>query len=187
MPGDEGTEALAAVARRGVKVRVLTNSLESSEANVVHAGYAKRRETLLRAGVRLYELKAAAVQKPHDEKGGLGSGSSSGAALHAKTFAVDASRIFVGSFNFDLRSALLNTEMGLVIGSPALAQRLADAFDKAVPLAAYEVRLRPGGGGLEWIERTASGEKRHESEPGAGWFRRFTVEVLSTLPIDWML
>jgi cardiolipin synthase C len=185
VPGDEGTEALAALARRGVKVRVLTNSLESSEANVVHAGYAKRREALLRAGVRLHELKATAGQKPHDGKAGMGS--SSGAALHAKTFAVDARRIFVGSFNFDLRSALLNTEMGLVIGSPMLAGRLAEFFERSVPLVAYEVRLRAEGGGLEWIERTASGEKRHETEPGAGWFRRFAVEVLSALPIDWML
>ncbi|HEX5629266.1 MAG TPA: phospholipase D family protein [Usitatibacteraceae bacterium] len=184
VPGDEGTEALAALARRGVSVRVLTNSLESSEANVVHAGYAKRREALLRAGVRLYELKAAAGEGARGEKAGMGS--SSGAALHAKTFAVDAKRIFVGSFNFDLRSALINTEMGLVISSPALAGRLAGLFDEAVPLSAYEARLRADGT-LEWIERTAEGEKRHESEPGAGWFRRFAVGVLSALPIDWML
>jgi cardiolipin synthase C len=184
VPGDEGTDALAALARRGVKVRVLTNSLESSEANVVHAGYAKRREALLRAGVRLYELKAtAAAQRRRDGK----AGSSSGAALHAKTFAVDASRIFVGSFNFDLRSALLNTEMGLVIASPALAGQLAELFERSVPLEAYEVRLRAAGEGLEWIERTASGEQRHETEPGAGWFRRAAVALLSALPIDWML
>ena len=184
VPGDEGTEALAALARRGVKVRVLTNSLESSEANVVHAGYAKRREALLRAGVRLYELKASAGGGERNEKAGMGS--SSGSALHAKTFAEDASRLFVGSFNFDLRSALINTEMGLVISSPALAGRLADVFDKAVPLSAYEVRLGADGA-LEWIERTAGGERRHGREPGAGWFRRFAVGVLSALPIDWML
>jgi putative cardiolipin synthase len=189
VPGDEGTEALAALARGGVKVRVLTNSLESSEASIVHAGYAKRREALLRAGVRLYELKSTAARKPQGEKSGVGSGagSSSGSALHAKTFAVDASRLFVGSFNFDLRSALLNTEMGLVISSPVLAGRLADLFDTAVPLSAYEVRLRAEGGGLEWIERTAEGERRHETEPGAGFFRRFAVGVYSVLPIDWLL
>jgi len=190
VPGDEGTEALAAIARRGVKVRVLTNSLESSEASVVHAGYAKRREALLRAGVRLYELKATAGagRRPRHEKAGVGSGSgsSSGSALHAKTFAVDGRRIFVGSFNFDLRSALLNTEMGLVISSPPLAGRLADFLDRTVPLLAYEARLSPDGE-LEWIERTEVGETRHETEPGAGWFRRFTVKVLSSLPIDWML
>jgi putative cardiolipin synthase len=184
VPGDEGTEALAAIARRGVKVRILTNSLESSEASVVHAGYAKRREALLRAGVRLFELKSTAGSKSHEEKSGVGS--SSGAALHAKTFAVDGSRIFVGSFNFDLRSALINTELGIVISSPVLAGRLVDFLDRSMPLSAYEVRLREDGG-LEWIERTPDGEKRHEKEPGAGWFRRFSVGVLSALPIDWML
>lgn len=92
----------------------------------------------------------------------------------------------MGSFNFDLRSALLNTEMGLVISSPPLAGRLADFLDRTVPLLAYEARLSPDGE-LEWIERTEEGETRHETEPGAGWFRRFTVKVLSSLPIDWML
>jgi len=147
-------------------VRILTNSLASSEANVVHAGYAKRRHDLLRAGVRLYELKPTAGREAHGEKSGIGSSSSS--ALHAKTFAVDRSRIFVGSFNFDLRSALLNTELGLVIDSPALARRLAELFDTTVATAAYEVRLKPDDGSLEWIERTASGETRHDTEPGAG-------------------
>ena len=46
--------------------------------------------------------------------------------LHAKTFAVDGARIFVGSFNFDPRSAQLNTEMGFVIDSPALAVQIAE-------------------------------------------------------------
>jgi putative cardiolipin synthase len=185
VPGEEGTEAIAALARRGVSVRILTNSLESSEANVVHSGYAKRREALLRAGVRLFELKATAGKEQHDGKSGLGS--SSGSALHAKTFAVDGARLFVGSLNFDLRSALLNTELGLVIDSPVLSGRLARMFDAVAPRAAYEVRLRADGGGLEWIEGTDSGEKRHQTEPGAGWFRRFAVGVLSVLPIDWML
>jgi len=185
IPGDEGTEALVALASRGVKVRVLTNSLSSSEATIVHAGYAKRRLDLLRAGIRLFELKATAGKRPQD--GNPGWGSSSSAALHAKTFAVDRSRIFVGSFNFDPRSALLNTEMGLVIESPGLAGRLAGVFDREVPLAAYEARLGPGGSGLEWIERTESGETRHETEPGAGWLRRLGLEILSLLPVDWML
>ena len=185
VPGDEGTAALAALARRGVQVRILTNSLAAAEASVVHAGYAKRRQELLRAGVRLLELKPTAGQRTQGEKPAAGSSSSS--ALHAKTFAVDGRRIFVGSFNFDLRSALLNTELGLVIDSPALAQRLAGLLDLAAGEAAYEVRLREDGEGLVWIERTAAGEKRHDTEPGAGWFRRFAVGVYSALPIDWML
>jgi len=185
VPGDEGTEALVAAAGRGVKVRVLTNSLASSDVAAVHAGYAKRRHDLLRAGVRLYELKPTAGREAHQESLGLGSSSSSG--LHAKTFAVDGSRVFVGSFNFDQRSALLNTEMGLVIDSPKLAQQLAEAFGTAIPRAAYEVRLRSDGRSLEWVELTDSGERRHDTEPGAGLGKRIGVQVLSILPIEWLL
>ena len=186
VPGDEGTAALAALARRGVKVRILTNSLAASDANVVHAGYAKRRQDLLRAGVRLYEIKPTAAQEARTSKGRFGSSSS--AALHAKTFAVDRSRIFVGSFNFDQRSARLNTEMGLVIDSPTLAQRLAERLrHRPCPLAAYEVRLAPDGHSLEWIERTASGENALRHRAGHELVQRRGVEVLSILPIDWLL
>ena len=114
---------------RGVSVRVLTNSLESTEANLVHAGYAKRREDAAPGGrAALRAQGPTAVTKPNDEKAGLGVELAARPAredLRGRT----ASRIFVGSFNFDLRSALLNTEMGLVIDSPALAQRLAEVFD----------------------------------------------------------
>ena len=100
---------------------------------------------------------------------------------------MDRNRIFVGSFNFDQRSARLNTEMGLVIDSPTLARALAEAFDTIVPLAAYEVRLAPEGRGLEWIERSAAGEKRYDTEPETTWLLRAKVEFLSILPIEWLL
>jgi cardiolipin synthase C len=185
VPGEEGTAALVALVGKGVKVRILTNSLASAEASVVHSGYAKRREDLLRAGVQLFELKPTAAREAREEKDKFGSSSSAG--LHAKTFAVDGSRVFVGSFNFDQRSARLNTEMGIVIDSPTLAQQFAERFDTKVPMVAYEVRLGPDGRSLEWIERTASGETRYDTEPGTGWFQRWSVEVLSILPVDWML
>ncbi len=184
VPGDDGTAALVALAGRGVTVRVLTNSLASSDASVVHAGYSKRRQALLRAGVQLYELKANRAEESREEKAAFGSSSSS--ALHAKTFTVDRGRIFVGSFNFDPRSVRLNTEMGLVIDSPALAQRVTAFFDAEIPKIAYEVRLTPDGG-LFWIERTASGETRFDTEPGTSWFLRSRVDMLSRLPIDWLL
>ena len=151
----------------------------------MHAGYAKRRPDLLRAGVRLYELKPSAPEDDPGEK--RRAGSSSSASLHAKTFALDRARVFVGSFNFDQRSALLNTEMGLLIDSPALAERLANGFDSEVPRAAYEVRLDSDGRDLEWIELTRSGEARYATEPASGPFRRATVIFLSILPIEWML
>lgn len=99
MPGDDGTAALVAIAKRGVQVRILTNSLSSSDESAVQAGYAKRRPDLLRAGVRIYELKPTAVKEARERHHGFGSSSSAG--LHAKTFAVDGDWTFVGSFNLD--------------------------------------------------------------------------------------
>ncbi len=185
VPGEDGTAALVGLSERGIAVRILTNSLSASDVSAVHAGYAKRREALLRGGVKLYELKPTAARDAPDAAMSVGSGASSG--LHAKTFAVDRARVFVGSFNFDQRSARLNTEMGLVIDSSALAQRLAVSFDQLVPVVAYEVRIGPDGNRLQWIEHTPSGERRHDTEPGTGWWDRLKVDVLSVLPIEWLL
>jgi phosphatidylserine/phosphatidylglycerophosphate/cardiolipin synthase-like enzyme len=180
VPTKDGAAALITLAESGVQVRVLTNSLAATDVSPVHAGYAKYREELLRAGVRLYELKPFADKdeaKDKDRRAG-----SSDASLHAKTFAVDRSRIFVGSFNFDPRSARLNTEMGIVVESPALAARLSEALDRGTANVAYEVRLSSDGG-LEWVE----GDVRHASEPGAGVLKRLWIGFLSILPIEWLL
>jgi putative cardiolipin synthase len=187
VPTQLGADAFARLARRGVKVRILTNSLEANDVTPVHAGYAKWRKTLLASGVQLYELRrlAAPADKDHRERGRLGS--SSGASLHAKTFAVDGERVFVGSFNFDPRSKLLNTELGMVIDSPTLAQELSNAFEARVPLVAYEVKLAEGGERLIWIERQGTETTQYTTEPGAGALKRGWVNVLSVMPIDWML
>ena len=185
VPGDGGTELLASAAKRGVTVRILTNSLAASDEKTVHSGYAKRRRELLHAGVRLYEIKPAASKQADESASRFGSGSSSG--LHAKTLAVDSQRIFVGSFNFDQRSTHLNTEMGVVLSNPALAQGLTRFFDVEVPTLAYEVRLAADGNSLEWIERSASGEKQYETDPETSWSTRMGVDLLSILPIEWLL
>ncbi|MDB5917380.1 MAG: hypothetical protein JWR40_1614 [Massilia sp.] len=192
VPGDTGTAAFSKLAKSGVAVRVLTNSLEATDVPAVHAGYAKSRKPLLAAGVKLYELRA--TWQPDDRRrragraggsvgGSLGSSSSS---LHTKTFAVDNQQVFVGSFNFDPRSARLNTEMGFVIDSPTMARQLDTRMTGGVAERAYEVRLGADGE-LVWIEHNGGVEKRYDSEPGAGWWRRLQVQVLSWLPIDWLL
>jgi putative cardiolipin synthase len=203
VPTKTGVAAFTKMRARGAKVAILTNALEATDVAAVHAGYAKSRKDLLRAGVELWELKRSAVREPErkvSRRGGSGSGGggsgsggsgssgsgSGGASLHAKTFAVDGARVFVGSFNFDPRSAALNTEMGLVISSPKLAGRVAAAFADTVPAAAYRVHLSPKGE-LEWTERTAEGEASYQTEPGASAWRRFSVGFLSLLPIDWLL
>jgi putative cardiolipin synthase len=188
VPGEEGSASLARLAHSGVKIRILTNSLASSEASVVFSGYAKRRKELLQAGVQLYEMRPTEEQEEQEDRARkAGVGSSGASALHAKTFSVDHVRSFVGSFNFDKRSELLNTEMGLVIESPLIAQRFAEFFDNVVPTSAYEVRLKSDGSSMEWIERTATGEVRYDADPGTSALKRLGVEVLSLFPIDWML
>jgi putative cardiolipin synthase len=108
--------------------------------------------------------------------------------LHAKSYAVDRRRIFIGSFNFDQRSAHLNTEMGVVIDSPTLAEDLAKALDDKVHLVAYEVRLAPDGESLQWVERKADGTVvLYETDPETSWWLRTRVDLLSVLPIDWLL
>jgi putative cardiolipin synthase len=182
VPGDDGTKSLVDLARRGVHVRILTNAYESTDVAAVHAGYAKRRRALLEAGVSLHELRKRGTRLT----GPRSFGGSSSSSLHAKTFAVDGAMLFVGSFNLDLRSALLNTEMGLVLYSPKLANDLIRVFQTRVPTSAYEVQLDPKGE-LVWIKRTEAGEERLTSEPGAGPVDRAWVDFLSWLPIEWML
>ena len=178
VPGRMGTEAFRRWSAHGVKIRILTNALEATDVAAVHAGYAKHRRDLLAAGVTLYELRRAA-RIPRTAAGPLGSSS---ASLHAKTFAVDGSRVFVGSFNFDPRSARLNTEMGFVIDSPPLAQEIGHAFDTTVPINAYEVHVAQSGK-MYW----SNGGSRYDSEPGTSIWRRGVVRIASRLPIEWLL
>jgi putative cardiolipin synthase len=184
VPGEAVTGIFSSWARRGVRVQVLTNSLEATDVAAVHAGYAKWREPLLKAGVHLYELRRSwPVDAGQKRSGPMGSSASS---LHAKTFAVDDERVFVGSFNFDPRSARLNTEMGLVIDSPVLARQLGTTLAARLPERAYEVRLAADGS-LYWFEHKSEGGIRYDTEPHVGFWRRLSVRVLSWLPIDWLL
>ncbi len=194
VPTKSGANAFANLAAKGVNVRVLTNAAEATDVKVVHSGYVKWRRALLESGVQLFELKreiAAPADKadttpttrPEERAGPFGS---SGASLHAKTFAVDAQRVFVGSLNFDPRSANLNTELGFVIESPTLAGRIESAFGTSVPQNAYEVRLSDNGS-LYWLERRGNDTIRHDTEPNTSWLERVWIRGLSWLPIDWML
>ncbi len=188
VPGTEGTASLRELRARGVDVRVLTNSQAATDVAVVHAGYSRYRVELLQAGVRLYELKPDATgDASRDGATHSGISDSATSGLHAKTFAVDRSRIFVGSFNLDPRSDRLNTEMGVVIDSPILAGRLADEFRTDIPRDAYEVRLAADGRSLEWIDQTPGGEVRHGTEPQTTVANRLWIRFLSILPIEWLL
>ncbi len=196
VPGANWAARFGLLASNGIKVRILTNSLEATDVKAVHAGYGRWRKQLVASGVKLLELKRSWPLEGEPKRGESrrgepkhsgGPGGSSGASLHAKTFAVDQARMFVGSFNFDPRSADLNTEMGFVIDSPAMAQRMSSVLDKQIMERAYEVRLAQDGQ-LRWVERNAAGvETWHASEPGATWWQRGSVALMALLPIDWLL
>lgn len=183
VPTASGVEYFVERAREGVEISVLTNSFEATDVAVVHAGYAKWRKELLEAGITLYELKGESAPPSIKGRGLMGS---SGASLHAKTFSVDGSRVFIGSYNFDPRSARLNTEMGFVIDSPTRAQAIADAFASDVPARSYEVRLSDSGE-LQWVERVDGRKIVHDEEPGIGFWQRLGLRILSALPIEWLL
>ncbi len=187
VPGAAAVATFTALAKQGVQIRVLTNSLEATDVASVYAGYAKSRKPLLQAGVQLYEiprLLPRAVR--HFKSGGHKPSGRSKSGLHAKTFSVDQSRVFVGSFNFDPRSEKLNTEMGFIIESPLLAQRVSNAFLHTVPENAYQLGLSDSGH-LYWIERKEGEERRYDVAPGTSFWKRARVWIISLLPIDWLL
>jgi putative cardiolipin synthase len=184
VPTAAGVDWFVSMARRGVEVRVLTNALEATDSPLVHAGYAKRRKPLLEAGIKLFELRRLSPRPSRDRSPGRSGSSDS--SLHAKTFAVDGSRVFIGSFNFDPRSRELNTELGFVIDSPALARRIESAFESAIPAMSYEVHLSEAGR-LYWTELRGRSSVRHDTEPGTSSWGRAGVRLLSLLPIEWLL
>jgi putative cardiolipin synthase len=180
VPGHQGTVALSALAQRNVRVRVLTNSLASTDISAVHAGYAGRRVPLLKAGVRLYELKPeeVGVVRHHGNDR-----SRSGGGLHAKTIGVDERRIFVGSLNFDPRSSALNTEMGLIVDSVALTGYLSTFLAQVAPDHAFEMALSPEGR-LLWLDGS---DTPMDEEPQTSLGRRLWVTFLSWFSIEWLL
>lgn len=185
VPATAGTQYFTQLAQSGVTVRILTNALEATDVAAVHSGYAKRRVELLESGVALYELRRLAgvgnKNDPHTDLPG-----SSGSSLHAKTFAVDSSRVFVGSFNFDPRSANLNTELGFVIDSTELASRIEAIFVSLVPEVAYSVHVDVNGK-LYWLKQDDGTQVRYDTEPNTTWWDRFGVWFLSILPIESLL
>lgn len=183
VPTDSGVETFVSYARQGVNIAVLTNSLEATDVLAVHAGYAKQRKRLLKAGVTLYELKRSFTEPI---EAGQSTPGSSGSSLHAKTFAVDGARVFVGSFNFDPRSSQLNTELGFVIESPELAKTMAGLFASRIPLRSYRVRLSETDT-LQWVETVNGKDQVYDKEPHATRWQSFLVSVLSWLPIESLL
>lgn len=179
VPLRSGIDALARLEERGVDVIVVTNSLAANNQFAVHGGYAPSRKPLLRAGVELYEVRRDASFAGQE----LVAASGGKATLHTKAFAVDRREVFIGSFNFDPRSAYINTELGVIIRSPEMAAALDDAVEAALPTAAWQVRLNDQGR-LRWHGVDADGQPVvYTKEPQTSWWQRFVAGFVRLLPI----
>jgi putative cardiolipin synthase len=183
IPQDHGTEMLVANVKRGVKVTVLTNSLDANDVGMVHDAYTAYRIPLLQGGVGLFELRrkpqlgqeAKAEQQRTEEQLKRRFGSSH-ASLHTKSIVTDRRTVFVGSMNLDPRSLLWNTELGLVVESPALAERLLKIFEQGLaPNLAYRLELETRGSPpqpkIAWHTREDGKDVVKRSEPASLWTR----------------
>ncbi|WP_186426096.1 phospholipase D family protein [Cupriavidus metallidurans] len=188
VPDDHTEKWLAAIVKRGVKVRVLTNSFAATDVSAVHAGYAPRRLALLHAGIELYELKPTASTGLTQDRGRHArTFTSSRATLHAKAYVVDRRFLFVGSPNLDPRSSRLNTEMGVVLDSPTLAAWLVADVDKRLPEIAWRIGVRTdaaGQEGLTWTTMEQGKEVTTDKEPGMSVWQHIGIDFLGLLPLE---
>jgi putative cardiolipin synthase len=185
VPGKPGTAFLTQLAQRGVRVRILTNSLASNDVGLVHAGYKKYRKKLLRGGVELYELNKKLTRKQRKEK--KGAGGSSKASLHAKSFIFDCKQVFIGSLNLDPRAVLHNTEIGVVLKVPKIAEEMAKRFEENIEQVAFRLELKKDENGYEklvWHGWEKGEQVVYTHEPYTGFWRRFGISFMSIWPIE---
>lgn len=183
VPGETGLLYLTSHADAGVSVSLLTNSLEATDVPAVHGGYAPYRKALLEHGVKLYELR----RQPGDPSSGRihHFGSASDSSLHSKAIVFDRQKTFIGSFNFDPRSVLWNTEVGVLVDSPQLAEYTRDlALQGMAPALSYEPRLVDGK--LVWVTEDNGQLHTLTTEPGGLW-RRFNAWVSKAVGLERML
>jgi phosphatidylserine/phosphatidylglycerophosphate/cardiolipin synthase-like enzyme len=183
VPGERGVALIRELRERGVKVRVLTNSLATTDSPVVHIGYSRARPELLKAGVELYELRR---QLEGEATARIGSYGDSEASLHAKALVIDHNTVLVGSMNMDPRSAWLNTEIGLVTQSPQLAGQLERLFDDVARSSAYRMELVDGDE-MRWIPPEPGATGHEGKEPDASMGLRLMLMLLSPFAPDEML
>jgi putative cardiolipin synthase len=184
VPGDRAADAMCALAKKGVKVIILTNSLASNDVSAVHAGYSKYRRRLLRAGVRLFELDESL--KDREGKAFTWLPGLKKSSLHAKTMVFDGEYMFVGSFNFDQRSLHINNEIGLVFRDLEIAGSAAKKFEENVNKVAFEVKFAREGGrqNMVWVGGQGGPGVTLQKEPYATTRQKATVGILKWLPID---
>lgn len=191
IPGKQGLALFRQLRKRGVAVRVLTNSLASTDLKIAHGGYSRYRRALLELGVELFEFKSRPRRQRAVGSENSSFGGSSLAGLHIKAYVIDRRLVAVGSFNHDPRSATLNTELGLLVHSLELADQASDLFDALTkPENAYRLELEKGKNErikLQWRTKKDGREIIYHQEPMAGWWQRFRTRLMSLFAPEGLL
>jgi cardiolipin synthase C len=192
VPGERMMKQFADLRRRGVRVRVLTNSLASNDAPAAHVGYARYRKALLDMGIELYEMRAEQEGSfssfgSSALSGGSTGGSTSGsrASLHSKVVVMDDRLLVVGSMNLDLRSQLQNSEVAIVIRSRAISAEATRLIEPTLASGAYRVELQDGR--LLWRAPQGSPLKDTLVEPDASWGLKLMLKLIGPFAPDEML
>ncbi|MDX2419207.1 MAG: phospholipase D-like domain-containing protein [Xanthomonadales bacterium] len=174
----KGLAKFRSLRERDVDVKVVTNSLAATNQILVHGGYAPIRRPLLDMGVKLFEARADATISGEEHV----DAEDAKATLHTKVFIVDRSKVFIGSFNWDPRSAYINTELGVIIESPAIAEAFTEAVENLLPTQTYEVFLNEQNA-IRWRGLENDREVVLNKEPQSGFWRRMGGRFMQFLPI----
>jgi phosphatidylserine/phosphatidylglycerophosphate/cardiolipin synthase-like enzyme len=198
VPGKDMLQAFSSARARGVRIRVLTNSLASNDAPVAHVGYARHREALLKMGIELYELRSEQTSfgsvfgSTGSSGGGSGAGSGTGsvtgesrAMLHSKVLVMDGRLLVVGSMNLDLRSQLQNTEIALLIRSNELSRAASAQIERGMAERSWHVELVDGA--LVWRAPKDSDLKDATTEPDTSLSLRLMLRLFGPLAPDALL
>ncbi len=175
VPGKDGMDMMRDLVGRGVSIRILTNSLASTDSPLVHTGYSRYRAALLKMGVELSEVRPKLGQK----RARFHPFRSSNASLHAKALVIDQKTVFIGSMNMDARSAHTNSELGLVMRSAEIARQVTSLLDDISADGSYRLRLAGHGDKIEWTSGEPGSEKTWYTDPETTRLQRFTFKVLA--------
>ncbi len=183
IPGPEGLDVMRRARERGVTISLVTNSLAATDEPLVHTGYRRYRPDMLKLGVQLYELSSQRTRRSVR----LGIFGSSVGRLHAKTAVFDRATVFIGSMNFDPRSDSNNTEIGLFIRSPEIAQQMLKLVDALKQQGTWRLQLAPDGQALQWHSTDTGDEQVLLQEPDSGFWQRLMLDVLAPLTPESLL
>ena len=182
VPDGDALDHIRQLRSEGIGVRVVTNSLASTDEPLVNIGSQGTQVELLKMGVELFELSARRLKLDRSLRGLLGSSAS---RLHAKMAFLDRQTVLVGSMNLDPRSSSINTEVGVRVRSARLAEMTLDAFKVDDLAGAYRVTLRPDGKGVRWVSANGDSQEEHDVAPETGLWQRIRLLLLSKfVPID---